>query len=410
MATVPFDASLRHLLLDPSDLKETGQRLGEGQYGVVWAAVWTCKDTRKEVKTQKAFILNELKILSQIRAHKYVIGLVGALEDSIVFEFCEFGSLEDFLIVCLNADWWTLGVLFWTVFSLGSEQPPTTQMREFMKKTHQVPSRPKFAPYEIYALMLDLWMLDPEDRADLRECKTKIKRQLKASCLPLVEELMKIDKEIEIQQLQQHQPEENQQQVTEGHQQHHYQPHQYQQQHQYQQPLKQQQQQQQQQQEPLETEENQEQEPINPEEGKAKKKSLYSKDAKRRLRLLEHKRKLLCGFSVITLLLVILLIWCLWNFILPIDTNKPSLEGPERNDSNNTEQPNITGPLESTLVPIIEKQRDDTSTIPYDSLTSAGQIIIILLPMHSLHLNSTSGERCANAPRYPLEFPIVTPA
>jgi serine/threonine protein kinase len=96
------------------------QRLGQGHYGEVWEACWTNRETRKRIRvamktpkdsrimTKKEFdsqiysIRKEIEVLTYVGKHEYVLQLIGAVTNNpenirMVTEFCEFGSLQDFL-------------------------------------------------------------------------------------------------------------------------------------------------------------------------------------------------------------------------------------------------------------------------------------------------------------------------
>ncbi len=70
------------------------------------------------------------------------------------------------------SDIWSLGILFWEVFSHGAKPFADLNKKEaghMISECKTVPGRPKNCPREVYDLMESCWCYDPDERPDAGE-------------------------------------------------------------------------------------------------------------------------------------------------------------------------------------------------------------------------------------------------
>ncbi|GFY60972.1 vascular endothelial growth factor receptor 1 [Trichonephila inaurata madagascariensis] len=200
-----------------------GRTLGQGAFGrVVKAEAFGLNDYEKsttvavkmlkeraDVNQQKALIA-ELKILNHLGHHVNIVNLMGALihrdlaarnvllaEDKVV-KICDFGLAKDCYkyenyvkkgdgplpikwmaiesirdhVFTTKSDVWSFGILMWEFFTLGRNPYPGIEIdEEFYKKLSAGyrMERPDYCPEDVYHIMQDCWLENPDDRPRFNE-------------------------------------------------------------------------------------------------------------------------------------------------------------------------------------------------------------------------------------------------
>ncbi|VDK80072.1 unnamed protein product [Litomosoides sigmodontis] len=99
-----------------------------------------------------------------------------------------------------QSDVWSYGVLLWEIFSLGKVPYPQVHnddLVNYLQEGNRM-EQPKFAPDDIYNLMRQCWLSDPNNRPVFSECKVLMKTHLSRASPPLS---IRLDKMLEEDQL-----------------------------------------------------------------------------------------------------------------------------------------------------------------------------------------------------------------
>uniref|UniRef100_A0A0R3RUZ7 receptor protein-tyrosine kinase n=1 Tax=Elaeophora elaphi TaxID=1147741 RepID=A0A0R3RUZ7_9BILA len=93
-----------------------------------------------------------------------------------------------------QSDVWSYGVLLWEIFSLGKVPYPQVDNNDlvnYLQEGNRM-EQPKLAPDDIYNLMRQCWLSDPNNRPMFSECKILMKTHLSRASPPLSTRLDKI--------------------------------------------------------------------------------------------------------------------------------------------------------------------------------------------------------------------------
>lgn len=96
-----------------------------------------------------------------------------------------------------RSDVWAYGILLWEIFSLGRVPYPqisNDDLIAYLQSGNRM-EQPKFAPDDIYNLMRQCWLSDPNNRPNFSECKLTMKDHLSRASPPLYERLNMMLKE-----------------------------------------------------------------------------------------------------------------------------------------------------------------------------------------------------------------------